>query len=116
MPPIPRAAWRDQADDTVTAIAQWRERHPRATWAELEATVDAALAGMRAQLLADSAQASPAANPAAAERPRCRDCGGVLHDTGRHDRRLTTAGDQQVVLARTYLRCPACGTGLFPPG
>ncbi len=116
MPPIPREAWRAQAEATVAAIAQWREVHPRATWAELEAAVDGQLAGLRTRLLAEGAQASSTADPAPAERPACPACGGVLHDTGRHRRRLATEGGQTVVLERTYLRCPTCGTGLFPPG
>jgi hypothetical protein len=116
MPPVPREAWQTQATATMAAIAQWREAHPRATWAELEAAVDAELAGLRARLLADSAQASPAADPAPEERPHCRECGAALHDAGRHQRRLTTERDQPIVLERTYLRCPACGTGIFPPG
>ncbi|MGH2617737.1 MAG: YgiT-type zinc finger protein [Thermomicrobiales bacterium] len=115
MPPIPREAWRAQAEATVTTIAQWRDAHPRATWAELEAAVDGQLAGLRTRLLAAGAQASPAADPARTERPDCPACGGVLHDAGRHRRRLTTEGGQTVVLERTYLRCPACGAGLFPP-
>ena len=116
MPPIPHDAWREQADATVAAIAQWRETHPRATWAEVAVAVDGQLAGLRTRLLADSAQASPATDPLPEERPRCRACGGVLHDAGRHARRLTTEGGQSVVLERTYLRCPACRTGVFPPG
>jgi hypothetical protein len=116
MPPVPRAAWQTQAAETMAAIAQWREAHPRANWAELEAAVDTELAGLRAQLLADSAHASAATDPAPEERPRCPACGAVLHDAGRYQRRLTTEGGQPVVLERTYLRCPACGAGGFPPG
>ena len=67
MPPLPRDAWRDQADAVLGEVARWRAAHPRATWAEIEAAVDERLAGLRARLLADSAQASPAADPA----PNC---------------------------------------------
>lgn len=116
MPPIPRAAWRTQAETTVAAVAQWRDAHPHATWAELEAAVDGQLAGLRTRLLTEGAQASPAADPAPAERPACPACGGALHDAGRHRRRLATEGGRTIVVERTYLRCPACGTGLFPPG
>jgi len=115
MPPLPRAAWGDQADAVLDEIAAWRLAHPRATWAEIEAAVDAGLAGLRAQVLQDSAHASPAADPALAERPRCPDCGAAVQAAGARGRRLTTDGDQVVELTRTYLRCPACGAGLFPP-
>lgn len=115
MPPVPRDAWQTQATATMAAIADWREAHPRARWTELEAAIDAELAGLRSQVLTDSAQASPATDPPREARPPCPACGAVLHDAGRHRRRLTTERDQPVVLARTYLRCPACGAGFFPP-
>jgi len=80
---MPRAAWRMQAEATVAAVAQWREAHPHATWAELEAAVDGSLAELRARLLAEGVRASPAADPAPVERPACPACGGALHDVGR---------------------------------
>lgn len=116
MPPVPRDAWQAQAAATMTALADWRAAHPRATWTELETAIDGELAGLRARLLTDSAHASAAADPPREERPPCPACGGVLHAAGRHPRRLVTERDAAVVLERTYLRCPACGTGLFPPG
>jgi len=116
MPPVPREAWQRQAAQTMTAIAEWRESHPRATWSELETAVDDELAGLRTQLLTDSAVASAMTDPPRDARPPCPTCGGGLHDAGRHARRLVTERDEAVVLTRTYLRCPACGTGLFPPG
>jgi YgiT-type zinc finger domain-containing protein len=100
----------------MAAIADWRAAHPRASWTELEAAIDDELAGLRAQLLTDSAQASAMTDPPRAARPPCPTCGGVLHDAGRQERHLLTERDRTVVLRRTYLRCPACGTGLFPPG
>ena len=116
MPPVPRDAWQAQAAATMTALADWRESHPRASWTELEAAIDGELAGLRSQLLTDSALASAMTDPSREARPPCAACGGVLHAAGRHPRRLLTEGDRAVVLTRTYLRCPACGTGLFPPG
>ena len=101
MPPIPREAWRDEADAAVATIAQWRETHPRATWAEIEAAVDGPLTALRTRLLVDSAQATPAADPALAERPACPACGGALHDAGRHRRRLRSEGDETIEVERT---------------
>ena len=116
MPPVPREAWQRQAAATMHTIADWRAAHPRATWTELEAAIDDELAALRTHLLTDSAQASAMTDPPRAARPPCPTCGGVLHDAGHHPRRLLTERDQTVELERTYLRCPACGTGLFPPG
>lgn len=115
MPPVPREAWQRQAATTMTAVADWREAHPRASWTELEAAIDDELAGLRSHLLTDSALASAMTDPPPEARPPCPRCGGGLHAAGRHHRRLLTERDQAVVLRRTYLRCPACGTGLFPP-
>lgn len=115
MPPVPREAWQQQAATTMSAIADWREAHPRASWTELEAAIDDELAALRTHLLTDAALASAMADPSPAARPPCPRCGGVLHDAGRQPRQLVTERDQTVVLKRTYLRCPACGAGLFPP-
>lgn len=116
MPLVPRERWQAHATATMTAIADWREAHPRATWTEVEAAIDDELAGLRTRLLTDSAQASAMADPPREARPPCPRCGGVLHDAGTQRRRLRTERDQRVVLTRTSLRCPACGAGLFPPG
>ena len=115
MPPVPRERWQAAAAAAMTAIADWRPADPQANWTELESAIDGELTALRARLLAESAQVSAATDPPLAARPPCPSCGEGLHDAGRHRRRLLTEGDEAVVLERTYLRCPACGTGLFPP-
>ena len=111
----PLAQWKDMADLQLTRIAEWRQAHPRATWDELETAVDAEFAVLRRQVLEDAAMSSPAVN-FATERPTCPQCGRPMHAAGAQPRRLTTDHNQLITLTRTYARCPACQTGLFPPG
>lgn len=88
----------------------WRAAHPTATLTELEVELDRRLRAGRAQLL------SEAARTAATAPGVCPDCGHPLVANGRHPRQVLTHNDQPITLDRAYLRCPACGAGLFPPG
>jgi ribosomal protein S27AE len=112
--PLPRERWLQDAAERVAALDAWRQVHPRATWAEIEAAIDAQLGPLRAQLLGDTAMASDATD-LRGERPVCPQCGERLAAAG--PRRRTLRGEQDVALAleRTYARCPRCGSGLFPP-
>jgi NADH pyrophosphatase NudC (nudix superfamily) len=113
------ARWRRLSEDVLTGLQDWRAAHPRATFAEIEAAVDERLNRLRARMLEDVALASRAAQVAerpAAERPPCPACGQPLQPRGEHTREVTVQGDQTVQLRRDYGVCPACGTGLFPPG
>ena len=106
--------------DIATGMKEWRLAHPHATLDEMERESERRLAQLQARLLQDMALASAAADvPAAQARgeaaPRCPTCGGPLRSRGKR-RRLTGAHDQPIDLERSYLECPACGTGFFPPG
>ncbi|WP_371873940.1 hypothetical protein [Dictyobacter arantiisoli] len=35
---------------------------------------------------------------------------------GNHARTLQTTGGEAITLHRRYLKCPRCGSGVFPPG
>src|SRR6266511_2582792 len=52
--------WRELAEGVITGMTEWRQQHPRATLAEIEAALDARLARLRAQMLQDAALASAA--------------------------------------------------------
>jgi hypothetical protein len=113
--PLPRDRWLADAAERFTALDAWRQEHPRATWTEIEAAVEAQLGPLRAQVLGDTAVASDATD-LRGERPVCPVCGGPVTAAGRRPRHLRGEGDQPIALDRTYARCPACDSGLFPPG
>lgn len=111
--------WRERSEQVLGEMQAWRAAHPRATLAEIEAEAEARGGRLRARLVEDTALASPARDwtePAGGERPRCPSCGHGLQARGLDTRRLTVPGDQPIALTRRYGTCPACGTGLFPPG
>jgi DNA-directed RNA polymerase subunit RPC12/RpoP len=111
---LPRERWLAETAERFAALDAWRQAHPQATWAEIEAAIDAQLGPLRAELLGDTAMASDATDLGGA-RPVCPTCGERLHAAGSRQRRLRGEQDVPIDLERTYARCPACGTGLFPP-
>ena len=55
MPPaVPQERWLADAAERFAALAAWRQAHPRATWIEIEAAVEAQLGPPRARLLGDT--------------------------------------------------------------
>jgi uncharacterized protein with PIN domain len=102
--------WHQESKPIFARIATWREEHPHATMAEIEQAVDEQMQELRAQVLQEAA-ASPANESA-----RCPDCEVPMQARGQRERRLQTTGGQWVTVRRTYLSCPRCGYGFFPPG
>jgi ribosomal protein S27AE len=113
--PLPRERWLNEAAERFAALDAWRQAHPKATWTEIEAAIDAQLGPLRTQVLGDTAMASDA-TALRGERPVCPTCGERLAPAGPRRRQLRGEHDLPLTLERTYARCPACGTGLFPPG
>lgn len=115
--PLDPDAVRAKALDALAQMQQFNVRNPTATFTEIEDAVEAALAGLRQDLLTQSVQAHPLADfRAAPERPRCPRCGTALQANGQHERHVVTQGDVVVTIGRTRGRCSVCGTELFPPG
>jgi hypothetical protein len=100
-----------------TDLAAWHIAHPQATFADLEAAVEAGVARLRASLLRDrlptDGGASDEEGPA---RPACAACAVPLVARGRHRRQVQVWGDDAIELERRYWTCPRCGAGHFPPG
>ncbi|MDQ6662591.1 MAG: hypothetical protein M3Z24_16705 [Chloroflexota bacterium] len=109
-------SWKEQGEEVFAAVAQWRETNPKATLAEIEPAVDQQINRLRAQMIQEAAQSSEAASNEAGEGRVCEHCGKSLQARGRKRRRWQTQGDQQVEIERTYVTCPDCGGGFFPPG
>lgn len=110
--------WRELAEEAISGMMEWRLRHPKATFKEIETAVDERLAKVRARMLEDAALASAARDMNATgseERPKCPKCGQDLQGRGQETRLLTTNHNRTIALKRSYAMCPACGAGLFPP-
>src|SRR5215471_6948973 len=84
--------WKEQAEQAVAAVAQWRGAHPQATLAEIEQQVDEQLNRLRAQLIEQAAQASAATESEASQGLVCEQCGQALQARGRARRRWQTHG------------------------
>lgn len=108
--------WQAASEKVSTAVAQWRVAHPHATLAEIEQAVDEQMNRLRAQIIEQAAQASDAAGSPDSSGGVCEQCGQALQARGRARRRWQTHGGQQIELERTYVTCPRCGGGFFPPG
>lgn len=109
--------WRGESEEIISGMTEWREQHPKATMAEIEAEVDQRLAGMRAQMIADAAMTSQRTEwEAGAEAGTCPSCGQALEKKGKKKRKLQTRGGKEIELEREYGVCPKCGQGIFPPG
>lgn len=110
--------WREESEEVISGMREWREQHPRATFREIETELDERLSRLRAKMLQDtvlaSAQADWGERPKA-QRPTCPECDIPLVSRGKRTRSLQTDGGQEVALERTYGTCPKCGSGLFPP-
>ena len=102
-----------------SGIKEWRLQHPKATFREIEAAVDQSWARARARLLQEVALASEAREMSSDPEGggyQCPQCHHLLESRGQCSRELITHYNQIIKLKRSYGVCPACGTGLFPPG
>ena len=109
--------WEGMSEEILSGMLEWRIRHPKATFREIEEEVDQRLAVMRARMLADAALSSASREwEEGEEGARCPKCGGKLKKKGKKKRELITRGGQEIELEREYGECTKCGEGIFPPG
>jgi hypothetical protein len=98
--------------EIAEALRQWRQAHPQATWDEIETEVQRQLAGLQAEWMAQLAGEAGGAKAG----PVCPSCGASMRPCGQRTRHVLTRMGRTVPLERAYSLCPACGTGVFPPG
>ena len=91
--------WSRVAEGVMLEIREWREQHGRT--------------GRRG---GDSRDAMDIRSQSGDSRSLCPECGRKLERRGQKVRKLFTHHDQLIELKRSYGVCPACGTGIFPPG
>jgi NADH pyrophosphatase NudC (nudix superfamily) len=109
--------WQNKSQETVMAMREWRQAHPRATLAEIEQAVDEQITQLRASMIEEVAQASPSEQTEKEKSgQRCPQCGERMQARGKRQRKLQTQGGSTVTLTRQYHSCPFCGYSFFPPG
>ena|SRR5215208_547504 len=101
--------------EILGGMKAWRKAHPKATFMEIEAEMEARIKELREEVLGEIIGMS-AATEAEGQTVQCPECGADMAGRGKHKRRLQGAGGSEVALERTYLECPACGAGFFPSG
>lgn len=112
------ARWRQVSEEVIAGIQEWRQQHPQATLQEIESAVDARLAELRVRMLQDAAMASPSTDVTqmhGPDRPRCPHCGAAVEPRGPRERQVTTHQGTRLRLRRSYVVCPTCQVGFFPP-
>ncbi len=92
-------------------LAAWHTIHPNATLYDVEQAVEGQIERLRAVLL--SSQTNDTMHD---EQPVCRHFGTTMVRRTRRRKRVVLKGDETLDLDRTYVVCPSCGEGLFPPG
>jgi YgiT-type zinc finger domain-containing protein len=108
--------WGEMSAGIISAIADWRTGHPKATLREIEVEIDKRLSKLRAKMVTDTANQSASAGWEAAEGRVCPECGAKVIRKGKQKRVLLTRDGQEIELEREYGVCAACGVGIFPPG
>lgn len=109
------AHWEKLAQEVLSGMKEWTVQHPTATFAEIEEAIEEHVARMRARMLEDVVQWREAQARELEQERRCNACGGELKERGKHVRHLTTQGNQQIELERSYQYCLTCRVGFFPP-
>jgi ribosomal protein S27AE len=89
----------------------WHATHPDATLYDMEKAVEQQIEGLRTVLLATQTDGRYVD-----ERPACPHCGTSMVRRTRGRKRVVMKGDETLDLDRSYVVCPSCGEGLFPPG
>ncbi len=108
--------WQQRSQEAAQAMREWRERHPKATLAEIESAVDEQMNQLRARMIEEVVQTHPDEQAEKKQKDlSCPHCGGRLQARGKHQRKLQTHGGQMVTLTRQYHSCPLCGYSFFPP-
>lgn len=108
--------WQKVLDEILSGLAEWRHQHPKATFRDIEQETMRRIASLQVRLMSDLAQASAAASWMAETAPVCPECGVSTQSEGARTRHLQGPGGADIPLQRSYVVCPACGTGFFPPG
>jgi YgiT-type zinc finger domain-containing protein len=107
---------REQIDEIVSGLAEWRQEHPRATMMEIERETMKRMGQLQARMMQELALEGEVMDWENEDAPKCPECGEKLKKRSEQERRLQTQGGGEVILKRAYAICPQCGAEIFPPG
>ena len=92
--------WQESFRETSDEVSQWREKHPKATFSEIENSVDGKLAKIRADMIQDLIKESELQDfkrLPQEKRPKCPVCGQTIASNGRQRRELVTSHEQHTI-------------------
>lgn len=111
--------WDELFEQASEQLTDWRENKPKATFRNIEDTVDEQFAKLRAQIIQDLVEQNELTNMEQVpkvERPLCPDCQKPLNANGKKKRELITNHEQSIQIERTQAICPECKGTFFPSG
>lgn len=114
-----RRNWTDLFQQASEQVSDWRQQNLRASFTEIENTVDKKLAQVRAAMIKELAHESELTDfkqLPEEKRPQCPSCGRPLVSNGQQMRKLVTSHEQEMVLERSKGYCRHCRVSYFPPG
>ena len=110
--------WHDSFREASEEVSQWRKQHPKATFSEIENSVDEELAKIRDDMIQDLIKESELQNfktLSQEKRPKCPVCGKMLASNGQQRRDLITSHEQVIEIKRSKGYCKTCRVSYFPP-
>lgn len=110
--------WQECFREASGEVSQWRKKHPKATFCDIENHVDKELAKVRADMIADLIKESEMQDfkgLSKEKRPKCPVCGQLLASNGRQRRELVTSHEQVIEVERSKGYCQRCRVSYFPP-
>ena len=110
--------WQESFRSTSEEVGQWRKKHPKATFSEIENNVDGELAKIRADMIQDLIKESELQDFKTLpqeKRPKCPVCGKILASNGQQSRELVTSYEQLIEVERSKGYCKRCRVSYFPP-
>lgn len=113
----PTPAHRNELDEVLKGLREWRRQHPKATLAEIERETMKQMAQLQAQIMEELSQTLPdEEREPEVETQFCPECRAKMQRRGQSERQLQGPGGRTMYLKRSFWVCPACGAGIFPPG
>ena len=110
--------WQNSFREASKEVSQWRKKHRKAAFSEIENSVDEELAKIRADMIQDLIKESALQDFKTLpqeKRPKCPVCDRILASNGQRSRGLVTNHEQVIEVERSKGYCKTCRVSYFPP-